>query len=323
MLSQLKFVQGAVAKKDLVPALTHFHIRDGRIVGHNGQIAISGPIDLDLSATPEALPFVRAIQSCEEEVALSLTDNGRLAVRSGKFKAHIKCTTEPFPDIVPTGDFVQSAGGFLDALKVVLPFVSDDASRPWSRGVMLRGHSAFATNNVILVERWLGYQFPVNVNLPRNTVQELLRIGEEPLGFQVDNTSITFYYEGKRWMHSLLLSLEWPDVDRILQTPALRTPIPEGLFDALRVLKPFVTETGRVHLMPEGVGTHPSADTKDGAFVSLPMANVNTCFHIEQLMRIESVAKSLDIGNTQPDQPRPCLFYGEGLRGAVVGMRPV
>ena len=323
MLKELKFVQGAVAKKDFVPALTHFHIRGGRVMGYNGDLAISSPIGLDLEATPEALPFVKAIDTCAEEVSLTITDNNRLAVRSGKFKAFIRCTTEPYPGIEPEGEFVETAGGFLDALRAVLPFVSEDASRPWSRGVLLRGHSAYATNNVILVEHWLGYRFPLDLNIPKNAVNELLRIGEEPLGFQVTTTSITFYYTGKRWMRSVLYTKEWPDVQRILEAPALRTPIPEGFFEALHAVRPFVGESNRVHLLPTGISTEPTEDTKDGAFVALPMPNVHTCFNIEQLLRVEGVAQSLDIGNTQPDQPRPCLFYGKGLRGAVVGMRPV
>ena len=43
MLNELKFVQGSVAKKELLPSLTHFKIEDGHIRGFNGTIAISAP----------------------------------------------------------------------------------------------------------------------------------------------------------------------------------------------------------------------------------------------------------------------------------------
>ena len=56
MLAALKFVQGAVARRDFVPALTHFYIADGFVKGYNGRIAICAPIDVDLVATPKAAP---------------------------------------------------------------------------------------------------------------------------------------------------------------------------------------------------------------------------------------------------------------------------
>lgn len=49
MLKDLKFVQGAVAKKDLLPAMTHFRIENGHVRSFNGQMAISSPVAFDLS----------------------------------------------------------------------------------------------------------------------------------------------------------------------------------------------------------------------------------------------------------------------------------
>src|SRR5690606_31461165 len=107
MLDALKFVQGAVARRDFVPALTHFQIRDGYIRGFNGKIALCAPIDLDLDATPKAAPFIKAIEACRDTVELSLTPNGRLAIRSGSFKAYIDCLEgEEFPNVEPEGDEV-------------------------------------------------------------------------------------------------------------------------------------------------------------------------------------------------------------------------
>ena len=44
MLKALKFVQGAVSKKDLVPALTHFRIENGTVRSYNGMLALCTPI---------------------------------------------------------------------------------------------------------------------------------------------------------------------------------------------------------------------------------------------------------------------------------------
>ena len=97
MLSSLKFVQGAVAKKDFVPALNHFRIEGGRVKGYNGMIALCGPIDLDLSITPKALEFTKAIQACTDTISLHITPAGRLSIKSGRFKAFVDCLDEAFP----------------------------------------------------------------------------------------------------------------------------------------------------------------------------------------------------------------------------------
>ena len=73
MLNELKFVQGSVAKKDFLPALTHFAIADGKVRGYNGSIALCSPIPFDIVCNPKAEPLVRAIANCSDTVALALT----------------------------------------------------------------------------------------------------------------------------------------------------------------------------------------------------------------------------------------------------------
>ncbi len=317
MLETLKFVQGSVARKDHVAALTHFNIRAGRIMGYNGKIAISSPIQLNLEASPRAEPFIRAIATCQEEAALSLTQTGRLAIASGTFKAFIECTTEPYPDIQPTGQVVQLSGRpLLEAFKRLLPFVSDDASRPWSMGILLRNKSAFATNNIVLAEQWLGYESPCEINIPRSTVEELLRINEEPIGLRVDTNSATFYYTGERWLRTVLYSTQWPDLYKILDTACAPLPIPQGFFAALENLHPFCGKNGAVYLSQEGIST--SAVAGEGASVALPMQlKEPIVFNAEKLLLLSGVAQVLDVTL----YPKPCLFYGDQIRGAIIGLR--
>ena len=44
MLESLKFVKGAVSRKDHVPALTHFQIKNGFVKGHNGTLTLCAPM---------------------------------------------------------------------------------------------------------------------------------------------------------------------------------------------------------------------------------------------------------------------------------------
>lgn len=315
MLDALKFVQGAVAKKDFVQALTHFHISGGFIKGYNGSLALCSPIDLDLEATPKADPFIKAIATCKDTVQLNMTPAGRLSIKSGSFRAFVDCIDEAYPDIQPEGEVLELDGTLLEALKKLNPFIAEDASRQWARGILFRGRSAFATNNVTLVEYWLGYNFPVEVNIPKPAVQELIRIGEEPTKVQVCENSVTFHYASGRWLRTQTYSTQWPDVAKILDRDSTQQPFPEGFFEALADLLPFADDLERVYFLNTRMATTPVEGL--GASVDLVGLPEQGIYNIRQLQLLEAVAETIDLSQ----YPAPCLFYGDRVRGAIVGMR--
>lgn len=315
MLDSLRFVQGAVAKKDFVPSLTHFRIQGGTIRGYNGMLALCCPIDLDLDCSPKAVSFVKAIQTCKETIQLHMTPAGRLSVKSGKFKALVDCTPADYPDVEPEGVVMPLDGELLKVLKLLTPFIADDASRPWARGILLRGQSAFATNNIVLIERWLGYSFPVELNIPRSAVVEMIRIGEEPERLQICENNVTFHYSGNRWLRTQTYPTQWPDLGRILDKPANPLAIPEGLWEAAADLTPFVDELGRLFLSAGMVTTGHGEGA--GASIEVPGILDNGCFNVQQVMLLKGVAKTIDMTG----YPGPCAFFGDKIRGALVGMR--
>lgn len=316
MLAELKFVQGAVAKKDFLPALTHFAIEGGTVRGYNGTIALCSPIPFDIACKPKAEALVRAIGNCADTVQLSMTPAGRLSVKSGSFKAFVDCVDGETPHAVPSGQDVAIDGiALVAALKAVQPFIGNDASRPWCNGVLLRGPSVYATNNVALVEYWAGDTLPIVVNLPRAAVRELLRIGEPPVRAQYDDHSVTFHYDGGRWLRTQLLSSEWPDLARILDQPSNPTPMDPRIFEALTVIKPFADKLQRVLLRDGTLRTHESEG--EGASYAVEDFNVTGVYNIEMLELLQGSATHVDFTT----YPKPCLFFGDRLRGAVVGMR--
>lgn len=315
MLDALKFVQGAVAKKDFVQALTHFHISGGFIKGYNGSLALCSPIDLDLEVTPKADQFIKAIATCKDTVQLNMTPAGRLSIKSGSFRAFVDCIDEAYPDVQPEGEVLELDGALLEALKKLNPFIAEDASRQWARGILFRGRSAFATNNVTLVEYWLGYNFPVEVNIPKPAVQELIRIGEEPTKVQVCENSVTFHYASGRWLRTQTYSTQWPDMAKILDRDSTQQPFPEGFFEALADLLPFADDLQRVYFLNTRMATTPVEGL--GASVDLVGLPEQGIYNIRQLQLLEAVAETIDLSQ----YPAPCLFYGDRVRGAIVGMR--
>jgi len=316
MLDELKFVKGAIGKKDLIPYLTHFKIEDGTIRSFNGVLALSSPINFDINCVPKAEPFIKAIQNCKETAALHMTPAKRLGVSSGAFKAFIDCVDDETPHVAPEGETFEIDGeALLKALKTINPFIGDDASRPWSNGILINGQSAFATNNVMVIEYWIGSLFPIVCNLPKATIREMLRINEPPISAQATAESLTFHYEGDRWLRTALLKTDWPDLGKILDVECTPEPIDDRLYEALETIKPFLDKWGRVFI-GDGLIQTTIADG-EGAWYEVPDYQYEGVYQLQMLALLENVAHSIDFTS----YPKPCIFYGENIRGAIIGMR--
>jgi DNA polymerase III sliding clamp (beta) subunit (PCNA family) len=315
MLKELKFVQGAVAKKDFIPAITHFAIENGTVRSFNGTVAMSSPLTCDINCKPKAIPMVQAISRCSDTISLSMTPAGRLSIKSGAFKAFIECVSDTDSHVQPEGEIINFDGQkLLDAIIAVQPFIGNDASRPWTNGVLLRDQSAYATNNVCLVQYWIGVEFPCVVNIPRAAIAEMVRINEPPTHAQVCENSITFHYSDGRWIRSQLFETKWADLGRVLNIESNPEPVPEGLYAGLENLRPFCDKFGRVFISEEGLRTH--QDSSEGAVYELAWVHQNSIYNIEMLQLLEGTATSADFNR------QPCLFFGENLRGAIIGMHP-
>ena len=315
MIEALKFVRGAVAKKDYQPVLTHFRIKDGRVTGYNGIVALSSPIDIDLDATPKEKPFVQAIERCKGTTALHMTPGGKLALKSGSFRAFVDCApdSELLDAIVPVGKEIPVATSLIPAISAISRFIGTDASRPWATGLLFRGFSAYTTNNIIVAEHWIGEGMP-EVNLPVAAIAELERIKEEPSSVLMDENSMTFFFSGGRWMRTQILGLDWPDVAPLLNVESNQKPLPKGFFEAVETLKPFVEEEGRVYFRSGRITT--SSEEGAGASVDFEGLPERGAFHINHLLSLDGVAETIDFDK----HPLPGPFFGGKTRGILLGM---
>ena len=329
MLDSLKFIKGSVAKKDFLPALTHFSIKNGVIRGFNGRICMAAPIALALDCQPKAQPFIKAIEICEElpdAPSFSMTAAGKLTIKSGKFKVHVDCITDEFPHNEPEGEPVELKPGLLSAFKALAPMIAEDASRVWARGVLLRDGSAFATNNCVIGEYWVGYKMPFDMNVPDECIKEVLRVKQEPIAVSATERSITFHFTDGRWIKSQLLTTDWPNVAPVLNRPSAATPVPSDFFGILGRLAPYAADARKVFLRGNTLSTHVT-EGEGAAFLvddALWGSETKGIYNVDLLRALDGLVAAIDFSL----YPQPALFFGPVtdagypvLRGAVVGMR--
>jgi hypothetical protein len=329
MRDALKFIKGAVAKKDPVPALTHFSIKNGVIRGFNGVICMGAPIALDLACQPKAIPFTKAIEICEglpDAPSFAMTPAGRLTIKSGKFKVHIECIADEFPDMQPEGERVELQPGLLLAFKTLAPMIAEDASRPWARGILLRDGSAFATNNVVIGQYWIGYKMPFDMNVPEECIREILRVKENPIAISATQRSITFHFANDRWIKSQLLTTDWPNVSPVLDKPSRPAPLPPDFFDILGRLSPYADQSRKLFIRGNTLSTHVEEGIGASSVVEWieGQQDVKGVYNIDLLCSLDGLVAAIDLSL----YPQPALFFGANtdsgypvLRGAVVGMK--
>lgn len=319
----LKFVKGAVAKQDHVPVLQKFRIKNGRVLGFNGTLAISSPIEMRLDVAPKALDFVKAIDACGDssQLTLQLTDAGKLCVSAKGFRSFVECDDcSLYPDIQPSG-IVTSLDGcqLLPAFAYLEKFIADDDRRPWSCSILLDRHSAYASNNVVILQYWLGPALDLKNRLaiPSSAVRELLRIGVEPAAVQYDSRSITFHFKDSRWIRTAVIESPWPDVERVLDQTCLTEPwaFTEELFGAIEKLFPFTDELNRVYFLGNQISTLP--DPKEKGTTVKVVCPDSGIFSAKQLLALRGVADRISFN----DYPASVPFWGKLTRGRISPMR--
>lgn len=318
MLGNLKFVQGAIKKNLIAPELEYYQIKDGRIVGYNGFMALSAPIDLSIEAMPKADLFYKALAACGDNITINQTPSGRLHVQSGAFSVYINCTEREVYQAAPAGVLYDAPEGLCRDFGKLLPFISEDASRRWSMGLSVANGAYMATNNILLVQMWAGHDLP-SFNCPAFAVAEVVRVKQDPVKIQIEEgVSVTFHYSDGRWIKTQLLAQDWP-VDKmasILDRPTVPKHVPDDFHNAVATLDQFAGLPSAPIYFKDGAMTTGAEGSEEGATVAVEGLEGGPIFSIKSLKLLSTVVEKVDFSMF----PTPCIFYGERMRGAIIGM---
>lgn len=319
MIDQLKFVSRGIAKSDQIHSLTHFAIHKGRVTGFNGALSLSAPLPLSFDAAPAAIPFLRALDACEETISITQESASKIVVRSGTFKASVPCLDlKTIPKSEPEGVSLPCTG-IVAAFTTLKPFICTNPDRPALCSVLFREESAYATNNICVVQYWLGFAVPNWANVPVDIVDEVLRNKEEPVRMQLSDTSITFHYPDGRWIKCQLNSAEWPNLGQVLDIAwkeAKLVPVAEELREGCRKLGKYVGKSGgKTYFRGTDVATA-KEDSEDGIATVATATPGKGCYWTKYLSDVLQTATMADFEKF----PKPVPFVGDKVRGAIVGV---
>lgn len=314
-LNALRFVQLVLHDKG-APIETHMRLQNKTVVGFNGIIGAGAFIQEDIYAAPNAKLMIEALSKCGQNLSITQLDNGRISIKSDKFKAIVPCIDpNSIPTILPDTPVAQVDDKIKKAIEAVGVLADENAQRVFAASILIRSGSCLATNGAIIFEAWHGIDLPT-LALPKAFVQPIVKTQKQLKLFGFSASTATFWFEDESWIRSQLFKEEWPQVDHLLNRPAKFFDIPKSFWEGLDAIAPFSTD-GLVYFEDGLLKTN-----DDGQGASYEVAGVpkGPIYNIKNLMTIRPYAKQIDfVAQGMSADTTMLCFVGENIRGAMLG----
>jgi len=221
MREALKWIKGAISSRDLVADKTFYKLTESEIRATNGRLTAGYPCETGCDFLVPGEEFERVLDRLGEDITLKPFENG-IRLRSGYFSGTIK--TLPLENWSYPGidDAVWQPLplGFVEALQVLRPFISDNAMQAWATCVALEKGWAYATNNIALA----GTPLPgadMMALLPVWAVDFVLSRATGLKCWAWSENYVAFQWENGAWMRSVLVVGQFPERAAALVRDAL------------------------------------------------------------------------------------------------------
>ena len=282
-------------------------MRGRNVIGFNGILAASCPIDTDIHVYPNAELLVNALSKCTEQYSITQLDQDRLSIKSNKFKAIVPCLNpEMMAPTYPDLPVVSLDNRFREALSAVAVLAQEGAQQVYLASVLLNGASLIATTGKVILEAWGGWGLPCGIGLPKTFATALSKIAKNISKFGCSKNSVTVWFEDESWLRTQIFAEPWPDVGRILNGQANYWKLPLEFFQAVDATEPF-SENGDIYFGKDVLRSH--ADGNKGASYECSGIPNGPVFNAKQLKIIQPYVKEIDFEG----QNKMLMFVGDSV----------
>lgn len=310
LLSAVEFIK-TVQHPSGDPFKVHCRIGNGCITALDGVLAAGMLLNTDIETCPHTYRFAAALAECGDSVSLTMLDNERIAVTSGKFRAVVPCRPMAgFPFVEPDAPAWECDNAVRDALAACAPVVTEGAADLLCASVLLTSRSCVATDRHLMVECWHGHDLP-SACIPRSSVNVISKIEKKLVRLGHSADSITFYYEDNSWLKTQTYRYDYPDYGKILNVETHPVPINDELYRAIEKIVKF-NDDHRVYFKGDKVSSA-NDDSAAGASVQIEGIPNNLTLNAHFLLITEGLAKSFDWITSE----RMVYFFGDKVRGAI------
>ena len=201
----------------------------------------------------------------------------------------------------PVGDKLKFDKSIFDKLQVLYRFVSDDMSRPWSQTILIKGHWAYATNNIVCIRTKTSMKDCV---LPGVIVLLLKKISLPIKKIITDTGKLSVIFKGGAWISCLLPIDSWPgEFTEIFTKVKTPTEIDGDLMRCFKTAADFCHDDALT--VEEGVIKTSTTEVRT-------KTNINCKVTCENMLRAIEVFTHIDF--SAPVMPMSC----EDFQGMMV-----
>lgn len=308
MKEAFEFVKHGVVNRQFEETLTQIHACGDYIQTYNGVVTISHPLLGIGSFSSTSTKIISAMEACGWNPDIKINERF-ITLKNKNVQAKLSYDPTARKDS-PTVGKEKSINNIIKPLSILFPFISDDASRPWSRSVLIRKKLGYVTNNIMVARTKL--KLP-DMIIPAPAISVLLRIGEEPSRIVQDDKTITFFYDKEyKWVKTKVIAEQWPDIHTIFKQIIKKEvgEIGEEIKKAVAMLSPFIVDD--VVLVKDGrIGN-------DEFSVDLGYKIQNMAFSYTVIKKVLSGFTHMDL--SQYPNIIPIANFENDLVGGFMGM---
>jgi hypothetical protein len=319
VIPELRIACNVCESGAVIERYKHIIFAEGTLRAFNGVVSVQAPSTLDpaekFAVNEERL--LQALSACDGDDVEIKTNADFLILKRGKLTVRVrKLSAEdmfhdailPVPKAKANQDSQDPPGGAREAS----PFMSSDATRPWTTSVLLRDGFMWATNNLSLVK------YPLDLPcdgwvIPDAAVPILLSLPDIDWLSMSDKHHIVAGW-GKLKVSFPQSSAKWPDnlADYFKKAPK-KLPILEP---EIRAAAKFVDKFAErfVALKPQKVeGKLPTIESE----YEIEVPNGKGLYPAKLLLLVLNHCTHADFST----YPEPVFFAGAKLRGVAVGAK--
>lgn len=313
LIEALRFAALAL-KDDKATGFVSF--RDGWLYAENETFTLGIPVNVDLNLCPHADMLIAAFQQCGDHFQVTQTSANTLAIKSGAFRAVVPALEkDELAPFVPDVACANLTDAITESFAACLPFMGK-GDRIINRAMLLQAGSVCATNGHSALEYWHGIDLPGPLNIPRKTIETVIKIGKPLAQFGFSNASVTFIFDDRSFLKTRLIEGQWPDLLALFNkvTAPFRIVWPQ-LFVGLKAISAF-TQNDVVVFHDNFIATHMSLDL--GANYQIDGLPTGYSFSLYYLKMIEPFVKQISMSSPR----EPLAFIGDKSRGLLMGKTP-
>lgn len=313
-------VSSAVAKKDVVPLLTHYYLARNKVIASDGRITASAPCEelKGVECLVSASQLDALLARLKDDMKIEQSEN-LLTLSSGRYRGRVETLPEDdYHFTEPAGEKLDLSETFFEALRILRKFVSEDATHMWSVCVSLRGKYLMASNNKSLAVMPHKMEYDGEECLiPVWAVDFLLERLDGLNQFSVGGGAMSFYWADGSWMRAQLVQGTFPSLaEQMLKTFVKADfELTADWKEAFAYVSAFGAD--RVELHKDRMLGKNQLTTADAEAESpLPDKKTYSVWNPKVLAPVIECATHW----SPVHWPKPCYFSAPGLRGIVTGL---